>query len=236
MERGTGIDESALNTALLIGAPDWIESVRATLEATVPELEPVAVSTADSDDPLATWDGGTPMVVIVDTTATPDDGCSLVERVQSRWPSPPVVTVPVEGDERLASQHLAAGASGYVPFDDRESLLQEMLDAVLEGRDDSGSDRSASAARQRARQFDAIADGSAGGDGGEASVAGTYLWVLEADGTIADTNPAVRERLETGADPVGRSFVDRRYWALEAVSPIESGQRPPDRVRTRSER
>ncbi|WP_312909854.1 bacterio-opsin activator domain-containing protein [Natronosalvus caseinilyticus] len=222
MERGTGIDESAPNTALLIGAPDWIEAVRATLEATVPKLEPVAVSTADSDDPLASWDGDDPAVVLVDAT-TPDDGRSFVERVRARWPTTPLVSVPRDGDERLASRHLAAGASGYVPFDGRESLLQEMLDAVLQDRDKPEGLRIHSDAHRRARQFDAIADGSAGGDGGDASDAGTYLWVLEADGTIADTNPVVRERLEAGADPVGRSFVDRRYWPVEAVSPLESG-------------
>ncbi|UTF53818.1 bacterio-opsin activator domain-containing protein [Natronosalvus rutilus] len=223
MERGTGIDEPAPNTALLIGAPEWIEAVRAALEATVSELEPVAVSTADSDAPLATWDGDDPAVVLVDATTSPDDGCSLVERVRSRWPSRPVVTVPVDGDERLASRHLAAGASGYVPFDDRESLLEEALKTVLEDRDESGRRRSASDARRRARQFDAVADVSTSGDHGDAPDVGPYLWVLEADGTIAEANPAVREGFETGADPVGRSFVDRRYWALEAVSPLESG-------------
>jgi PAS domain S-box-containing protein len=59
------------------------------------------------------------------------DGLDLYDRVRDRAPGTPFVLFPVDGDESLASEAIAAGVDGYVPADaDADTVRDRVVDLV----------------------------------------------------------------------------------------------------------
>ncbi|MFC4439058.1 MULTISPECIES: bacterio-opsin activator domain-containing protein [Natrialbaceae] len=139
------------------------------------------------------------------------NGLDLLETIRDREPNLPVVFAPANGDERLASDAVAAGVTEYVPRERRDSLAAAIDSAIARGQTDR-------AAQERARQFESIFEDS-----------DTYSWVLEPDGDVRRTNTGALEAIDaTESDVQGRPF-----WALPWWERTEDGR---EAIRTAVER
>ncbi|WP_394739500.1 bacterio-opsin activator domain-containing protein [Natronococcus roseus] len=127
-------------------------------------------------------------------------GLELLERLRERDPALPVVLVPEEGDEGLASDAVAAGVTEYLPHRGLNELEATIDRALSTGTAERRR-------RERARQFESIfADPDA------------YSWTLDPDGRIRRANEAALEALDAGADESrDRSFATLSWWESEAV-------------------
>ncbi len=178
----------------LVGDRDWTDAVRSVLSAADRAFDLVERS------PNAALDGDV-RCLVCDASTSDDRGLSVLERIRGERPDLPIVFVPRDGDEALAGAAVAAGATAYVPFDDRESTLVDRIDGAID-RGDRKRER-----RERARWFDALAADSE-----------TFLWVLASDGTVVETNAAVRDRF----GPVRGRFATLDCWSGPARETLET--------------
>ncbi|THE63494.1 PAS domain S-box protein [Salinadaptatus halalkaliphilus] len=143
------------------------------------------------------------------TAATLADGSGfdLLEAVTGPDRHCPVVFVPEDGTESLASEAVAAGASEYVSRDRPAGDLADAIErAIATGR--RRRDRT-----ERARQFGAVFDD-----------AESYAWVLEPDGSVRRANDVALTAIDaTAGDVRGRPFVDLPWWdGIEADGPLRT--------------
>ncbi|WP_207587324.1 GAF domain-containing protein [Halomontanus rarus] len=165
----------------------------------------------------------------VTAASLPDaSGLELVRTIDGRFPDVPVVFAPENGDERLASDAVAAGVAGYVARsatggdgeDDRdERALEEFEERLFECVADAIDDgRTRRRDRARARRFDAIFEDPH-----------TYTWVLDGDGAVVRANEAAREAVAAASDERrgavgdggtlrGTHFRDLPWWPDEATA------------------
>ncbi|ELY52098.1 bacterio-opsin activator domain-containing protein [Natronolimnohabitans innermongolicus] len=140
-------------------------------------------------------------------------GLELVERIRDRDPDLPIVLAPFDGDETLAGDAVAAGATEYVPTTHSEAELTDAIRRAVE----RGRDRRER--RRRARQFGAVFDD-----------AERYAWVLEPDGRVRRANGPALEAIDaTEADVRGDPFPDQPWWRC-AESGIEQLRHAIDRA------
>ena len=180
------------------GAGTWTDDDRrrGTLEDAL-AAELIAVSTADAA--LETI-ADRPVDCVLTPQALPDgDGIGLVERVRGHDPTLPVVLVPRDGDESLASEATAAGVAEYVPAARPPAELVEALERTI----DRG--RTRRRRREQARQFRAVFDAP-----------GTYAWVLDPDGRVRRGNEAALEAFDGDATLGGEPFQTLPWWRRTA--------------------
>jgi HTH-type transcriptional regulator, bacterioopsin transcriptional activator and related proteins len=179
---------------LLVVEPAPPDEGEPELAARARELESIdevrVVSSAESTLE-AVESSGLDCIVVV-----PEGGAAaleLLEAVQDRDPDLPVVLAPVDGDEELASDAIAAGVAEYIPHSCRNDDLEPALErAISRGRRDR-------TARERARQFESIfADPD------------SYSWVLEPDGRVRRANEVALESADVGKSAVR----DRPFWTI----------------------
>ncbi|WP_222918075.1 bacterio-opsin activator domain-containing protein [Natrinema sp. SYSU A 869] len=133
-------------------------------------------------------------------------GLDLLEAVREREcdPALPVVLAPVDGDESLASEAIAAGVTAYVPRDGTTDDSIEECQGAIKRALSTGRERRRR--RERARRFDAIFEDPE-----------TYSWVLETDGTVRRTNEPALEAIDAAASDVrGRPLRDLPWWRCTA--------------------
>ncbi|WP_440770418.1 bacterio-opsin activator domain-containing protein [Natronorubrum sp. DTA28] len=131
------------------------------------------------------------------------DGIDLVERIRERDPDLPIVYAAREGDESLAAETVAAGATEYVPSEWSGAALTAALERAIE----RGTDRRN--CRARARQFGAVFDDPE-----------TYAWVLDPDGSVRRANEPALEAIDaTEADVRGRPFPELTWWQRAEAGP-----------------
>ncbi|MFP8891123.1 bacterio-opsin activator domain-containing protein [Natrialbaceae archaeon A-CW2] len=233
---GTAADVRSGNASgplSLVGDGSWAEAIETTVSETDFDLETrreTAASVLDSERAGS---------IVFEPTATPDGAVAFAEAVRDRWPACPLICVPREGGESLAGAVLAAGATGYVPFDERESLLEGALDSALEASLDVPS--TSTARREESPTLDADERAPIEADESpprEADVLPThrdrspyfdaiesgpeFLWILERDGTIVEANDTVRTELEGASDANGRPFPAASWWPVSAGRPLET--------------
>ncbi|WP_436348013.1 bacterio-opsin activator domain-containing protein [Natronorubrum sp. FCH18a] len=141
---------------------------------------------------------------VLTTQTLPDgSGIDLVERVREREPELPIVFAPRDGDESLAAEAVAAGATEYVPSDRSTTDLTAVLERAIE----HGADRRER--RARARQFGAVFDDPE-----------TYAWVVDPDGCVRRANETALEAIDaTEADVRGRPFPELAWWQRAEAGP-----------------
>ncbi|MFB6125834.1 MAG: PAS domain S-box protein [Halolamina sp.] len=84
-------------------------------------------------DAMAAVTEAAPDCVVTELSLADGDGIELVERLRAAAPSVPVVLYTGDGDERVASDAVAAGAARYVPRSASDTL-SERVTAVAEQR------------------------------------------------------------------------------------------------------
>lgn len=150
--------------------------------------------------------------VLTAQTLSDGNGIDLVERIRERDPDLPIVYAARDGDELLAAEAVAAGATEYVPSEWSGTALTAALERAIE----RGTDRRN--CRARARQFGAVFDDP-----------GTYAWVLDPDGSVRRANEPALEAIDVPeADVRGRPFPELVWWQR-----VEAG---PTRLRSAVER
>ena len=150
--------------------------------------------------------------VLTAQTLSDGNGIDLVERIRERDPDLPIVYAARDGDELLAAEAVAAGATEYVPSEWSGTALTAALERAIE----RGADRRN--CRARARQFGAVFDDP-----------GTYAWVLDPDGSVRRANEPALEAIDVPeADVRGRPFPELAWWQR-----VEAG---PTRLRSAVER
>jgi PAS domain S-box-containing protein len=201
------VDLLASTNVLVVGTPEWTE----TLAAAVESLDPPArgregsvwcVETAAAA--VETIQTESVECVVTAATAAETTQAALVERLTDAVDAAPVVLATATGSERLASAATAAGVDDYVRLDwDGEQVstthptVTELLDRV-ERR--LRTARREETRRRRARQFDAIFHDTR-----------TATWVLRPDGTVRRVN-------ETALTAVGGTVsdvVETELWRPE---------------------
>jgi PAS domain S-box-containing protein len=127
----------------------------------------------------------------------------LVRALRDAAPATPVVVAPVDGDETLASDCVAAGAAEYVPLPDGldgegADRLRDRLDAVLaDARDRRERERALRAERDRSRAlFSNTTDCIA------------YCEYEHGDPIVADVNPAFVETFGYAREAVVGEHID----------------------------
>ncbi|QLK26997.1 GAF domain-containing protein [Natrinema zhouii] len=166
-------------------------------------LEVLTVSTADAALERLETDHVDCLLIAQSRSDAETTGLDLLEAVRERDPDLPVVLAPVDGDESLASEAIAAGVTAYVP---RDHVTDPSGDcrAAIERALSAGDERRQR--RERARQFDAIFEDP-----------GTYSWVLEPDGTVRRANEPALEAIDaTASDVRGRPFAALPWWRSTA--------------------
>lgn len=132
MDDGTGTSTDARSgnargSLSLVGDVSWVDAIETTVAETALDFE------IRQDTPSTVLNSERAGCIVFEPEVTPDGALTFVDAVRDRWPACPLICVPRDGDESLAGAVLAAGATGYVPFDERESLLEGALERALAG-------------------------------------------------------------------------------------------------------
>ncbi|WP_254765970.1 bacterio-opsin activator domain-containing protein [Salinilacihabitans rarus] len=202
---------------VLVGAPDWTAAVREVLSAAdaavaVHEASAPALRDALADgDAVDALDGDGPRCLVCDDSTSADRGLSFLETVREGRPDLPVAFVPREGDEALAGAAVEAGATAYVPFDEREAALVDRIERAT----DAG-ERAA-----RARRFDALVDDP-----------DTFLWTLDRDGRVAEATDGDGDATAARFDALDRWSESARGTIRAAVERARDGKRVDRTVET----
>ena len=102
------------------------DSLRAVDE--VGEIRTVATA----DDALSVLEAEDVDCLVSEYTLEAGDGIELLRAVRNRWPALPFVLFTDDGDEALASEAIAAGATDYLPKDSADSLGERVVTAVTD--------------------------------------------------------------------------------------------------------
>ncbi|WP_336002747.1 bacterio-opsin activator domain-containing protein [Halorientalis halophila] len=193
----TGEEPSLDGTqVLVIGPGDWLDELASGLETDTGPLVRRVETAAAGLDAIRT---GSVDCVVTDYRLPETTGVELSERIRAASATLPVVVATPDGDETVAGEAIAAGATGYVPVavpadPPVETIRARIADALDVARQDS-------VRRERARQFDAVFHD-----------AQTATWVLDAAGRLERANRAARELIDE-TSRVGEPFWDLPWWS-----------------------
>ena len=185
-------------SVLVVGNEEWAKRVVGVLEATdLPvTVDPCVPETVALEDPE-------PAIVVLDT------GCltqadEFLERVERAWETTHLVYAPraADVDPVRLGQLLEDGIDDYVPFEEREELLEGALERGLVAGDAAGQTKGGS------KDLEAIAANPA-----------VYLWRVAADGTIIETNDAAGAVSETCE---GSRFAECPCWPVESQGALDA--------------
>ena len=140
-------------------------------------------------------------------------GIDLLRTVRDASDTIPVILCTSFGDESVASEAIAANASGYLPVDtfgdaEIESLIQRITQSV-------GRARREERQRDRARQFDAIFQDPR-----------TATWVLDPDGALRRANKTGGEMIDEDVE----SVLGEEFWRLPSWSADQGVQADVRRI------
>ncbi len=140
-------------------------------------------------------------------------GIDLLRTVRDASDTIPVILCTSFGDESVASEAIAANASGYLPVDtfgdaEIESLIQRIKQSV-------GRARREERQRDRARQFDAIFQDPR-----------TATWVLDPDGALRRANKTGGEMIDGDVE----SVLGEEFWRLPSWSADQGVQADVRRI------
>ncbi|MFC6905293.1 bacterio-opsin activator domain-containing protein [Halalkalicoccus tibetensis] len=155
---------------LLVGNETWLSAVR---EAFDTPRTSVAVDATEALDRL----DNARIDCVISALSFPDGSApDLLRAVREDRPTLPVVVYARSGDEERASEAIGAGATDYLPADATApaTLRERVASAIEAGRAREERDR-------RARQFDALFDGSL-----------SATWLLDSTGAVRRANDAAR--------------------------------------------
>ncbi|WP_137289483.1 bacterio-opsin activator domain-containing protein [Natronorubrum halophilum] len=188
------------DASLLVVTPDEsatpadAESLSSVLESgLVDGVGAITASTADAA--LEALEANPVGCVLTPQLLSDASGLDLLERIRDREPDCPVVLAPEDGDERLASEAIAAGVTEYVPRDRRDEDLAVALERAIE----TGQERRDR--RERARQFDAIFDDPE-----------AYSWVTAPDGRVRRASESALEAIDATVDDVTDRPLSASPW------------------------
>ncbi|MEF8784877.1 MAG: bacterio-opsin activator domain-containing protein [Haloarculaceae archaeon] len=192
------LDSSRL---LLVGTTGWLDEFATLLESNTDASVQTVSTAAEGLDIVQ----GSPVdCVITEYALAETTGVDLLRELRGATATLPVVLATADGDERLASEAVAAGVTDYLVVDEP---IAEMFEAVVSRLEDALRDvRSAAMRRERARQFDAVFHDTQ-----------TSMWILDAAGALVRANQTAREMVEENPT-VGDPFWQLSWWSQTAAT------------------
>jgi PAS domain S-box-containing protein len=191
-------DASPIRSAhiLLVGETDWLGALSEELEAyTEGSVRTVPTATEGLD---AIRNGAVDCVV-TEYTLGETTGVEFLRKLRGSAATLPVLMGTADGDEAIASEAVAAGATDYMVV---EKPAAEVPETVLPRIEDAlHSARSADVRTERSRQFDAVFHDTQ-----------TAMWILDPDGSLVRVNRAARSLVDEDS-PVGQLFWKLSWWS-----------------------
>ncbi|WP_231186832.1 bacterio-opsin activator domain-containing protein [Haladaptatus sp. DYF46] len=192
-------------SVLVVGDPNWRESLVSGLSTAEEVLVTTAVRGHDGYEWLTSQPGDVDCIVCAPDLADMS-GVSFLEVVRTLYPDLPVVLLDADADATVASRAVAADVTEYVPVEARPSLTDDLLRRI---RRVAVEYRTALTRRRRARQFDALFDDPR-----------SFMWVIDPDGTLRRTNHTALDFLDVSPESVaGTPFAESPWWVRSDVSP-----------------
>lgn len=105
---------------------------RTAVRRLLADMDVEIVEVQDAEKALASVEEQVPDLVLTDLRMPGMTGLELVERLGEEMPGLPVVLMTSMGNERLAMEALAVGASSYVPKSELDAMLEDTLRELFE--------------------------------------------------------------------------------------------------------